>query len=49
MTTVTVRASRPYEVTIGRGCWTLWAGRPPDSGRVGPLLSSLILRWRPST
>ena len=47
MTTVTVRASRPYEVTIGRGLLDT-VGRQ-GSGRVGPLLSSLILRWRPST
>ena len=49
MTTVTVRASRPYEVTIGRGLLDTVGRQAPDSGRVGPLLSSLILRWRPST
>ena len=43
------KASRLRGYRIGRGLLTLWAGRPPDSGRVGPPLSSLILRWRPST
>ena len=44
MTTVTVRASRPYEVTIGRGLLDT-VGRQA----AGQWLSSLILRWRPST
>lgn len=38
-----------YEVTIGRGLLDTVGRQAADSGRVGPPLSSLILRWRPST